>query len=486
METLINIPWAIFLILLPLAGAITCFLWPEKTKIVGLSTIVSVVISVAGLTWVMVKNGPFHHTVGGWGAPLGIDLYADGLSLLMLIITSLVGLGISIYATGYFNSNYSIRFWPLWLFIMAALNALFLSADIFNFYITLELMGLAAVALTALGTSTDSLTGAMRYLLATLLGSLVYLFGVALLYHNFGSVDIMILSQRIESTPIVWAALGLMSTGLLLKTALFPLHFWLPSAHASAPAPVSAILSALIIKASFYILLRIWLDIFAPLGYELVATLFGVFGSVAILWGSIQALLQTRLKLLIAYSTIAQIGYLFLAFSLAISGAMTAWSAVIYLMFSHALAKSAMFLVAGNLMHFCGHDRIKDLDRIAQRLPVTAAAFALAGVSIVGLPPSGGFIGKWFLLETALQQEQWAFTAVIMLGSLLAAGYIFKVLGFAFTQAVTPYDPHAIPAHMEWAALLLACMSIIVGFFSSPLLFIVDIGNPFEISELKR
>jgi len=480
----LEIPWAVVLILLPLSGAMACFLWPAVAKSVGLVTVSMLALSVAGLVWQVMEYGVYRHAVGGWGAPLGIDLYADGLSLLMLAMTALVGLAVSIYATGYFEQPHAARFWPLWLLLLAALNALFLAADIFNLYVTLELMGLAAVALSALSGSRDALGGAMRYLLATLLGSLAYLFGVALLYHGFGSVDMAILGQRLEATPIVWAALALMTTGLALKTALFPFHFWLPPAHASAPAPVSAVLSALVVKASFYILLRLWLEIFGPLGVEGVETLLGLLGAAAVLWGSVQALRQTRLKLLVAYSTVAQIGYLFLAFPLAAGSGITAWNAVAYLALSHALAKAAMFLVAGNLLRFGGHDRIADLDRVVQRLPLTVTAFALAGVSIMGLPPSGGFIGKWLLLEAALQQGRWDLAVVMMLGGLLAAGYVFKVLGFAFTQAGVPHESKTVPASMEWAALLLAVAAIVLGFLAAPLLALVGIGAPFGISEV--
>ena len=477
-ETLLNIPWGGILILLPLAGGMLCFLWQTVTKTVGLVTLFAVVLSVVGLAWQMVENGVYRHAVGGWDAPLGINFYADGLSLLMLTVTTLVGLGISFYATGYFEARRSAQFWPLWLFLLAALNALFLSTDIFNLYVTLELMGLAAVALTALSGGRDALTGAMRYLLATLLGSLAYLFGVALLYHGFGSVDIAILAQRVEAAPITWAALGLMSTGLMLKTALFPFYFWLPPAHGSAPAPVSAALSALVVKASFYLLLRLWLDIFGPLGAAGVESLFGLLGAAAVLWGSLLALRQNHLKLLIAYSTVAQIGYLFLAFSLA-AGVATA-----YLVLSHALAKAAMFLVAGNLLHLAGHDRITDLGRSVQSLPLSVSAFALAGVSIMGLPPSGGFIGKWLLLETALKQERWGMVAVIMLGGLLAAGYIFKVLRYAFIQSTASHCSRAVPVQMEWTALLLACAAILLGFLASPLLSLFVIGDPFAINEV--
>ena len=470
-----QIPWEVMLMLLPLAGAMACFLLPRRTLLLGLISALGVVVCVAGLGWLMLEQGAQRYAVGGWGAPLGIDLYADGLSLLMLMMTALVGLGVSVYSIGYFERRQAVLFWPLWLLLWSALNALFLSADIFNLYVTLELLGLAAVALVALAGSANALTAAMRYLLVNMLASLCYLLGVALLYHNFGSVDIAILAQRVEPSPAVWAAMGLMSAGLLLKSALFPLHFWLPPAHSSAPAPVSALLSALVVKASFYILLRLWLEIFPPAGAAL-GQLFGVLGAAAVLWGGIQALRQTRLKLLIAYSTVAQLGYLFLAFPL---GSTLAWKGSLYLLLSHALAKAAMFMAAGNILHFCGHDRITDLDRVAQRLPVTMTAFALAGVSIVGLPPSGGFIGKWMLLEAALRDGQWWWVVTLILGGLLAAAYIFKVIGYAFTQAGMLRQTSKVPMTMEWAALALALAALLLGLVALWPLSLMEIGLPF-------
>jgi formate hydrogenlyase subunit 3/multisubunit Na+/H+ antiporter MnhD subunit len=299
-----------------------------------------------------------------------------------------------------------------------------------------------------------------------------------LLYHGFGSVDIATLGARVDAGPVVWAALALMTTGLVLKTALFPLHFWLPPAHASAPAPVSAVLSALVVKASFYILLRIWLEIFGAMGGGTDA-LLGLFGAAAVLFGSVQALRQARLKLLVAYSTVAQIGYLFMAFPLAAAAGSSAWHAVLYLAVSHALAKAALFLAAGNLLQFGGHDRIADMDRVVQRLPYTAAALALGGVSIMGLPPSGGFVGKWLLLEAALAQGRWDLAVVMVLGGLLAAAYVFKVLGHAFMQAEVTHEPRAVPVVMEWAALLLAGGAIALGFVAVPAFSLLEIGQPF-------
>ena len=166
------VPWGAVVIILPLFGAIACFLWPNASRSLALVAVFGMLLSVAGLAFQLVASGATRHLIGGWGAPLGIELFADGLSLLMLAITALVGLAISVYSTGYFQARRLAQFWPLWLFLLAALNALFLSADIFNLYVTLELAGLAAVALTALTDDRDALPAAMRYLLANLLGSL--------------------------------------------------------------------------------------------------------------------------------------------------------------------------------------------------------------------------------------------------------------------------------------------------------------------------
>jgi formate hydrogenlyase subunit 3/multisubunit Na+/H+ antiporter MnhD subunit len=472
----------VLLIFFPLIGMLLSFVFSRQAAVLGIATAVVVFVSAIVLTSSLTQ--PQRYAIGGWGAPLGIDLLVDGLSLSMVLMTATVGLAVSLYASGYFygKPQLSRAFWPLWLGLWAALNGLFLSADIFNLYVTLELLGLSAVALAALGGSAAALGGAMRYLLVSLLGSLLYLLGVALLYHAYGSVDIAILGERASAEPVTLAALVLMTSGLILKTALFPFHFWLPPAHASASSPVSAVLSALVIKASFYILLRLWLEIFQPLPQgEGITQLLGLLGGLAVIWGSLMALRQTRLKLLIAYSTVAQLGYLFLGFPLAAASGSTAWQAVIYLALSHALAKAAMFMAAGNIMQFGGHDRIADLDRVVQRLPLSLAAFAIAGISIMGLPPSGGFIGKWLLLQAAIESGQWWWVVVILLGGMLAAAYLFKVIGFAFTRAPVSHNTGAVQPLMEWTALVLALGTVVLGLWASEPLSWMAIGAPLEM-----
>ncbi len=468
-----GLDWTLAVVFVPLAGALLCFLLLRRAALLGSIAAVLTAIATLGLTLDVVAEGAQRTVLGGWEAPLGIRWLADGLSASLMAMTASVGVAVSIYAAAYFRDEHTERafFWPLWLLLWTALNALFLSADLFNLYVTLELLGFAAASLTALGGGAAALAGAIRYLMVSVLGSLSYLLGVALIYHACGTIDIALVAACIGDAPrpAIQAAIGAIIAGLLLKTALFPFHFWLPPAHGSAPAPVSAVLSALVVKASFYLLLRFWIDVLDG-GRPWLAELLGVLGAAAVIWGSVLALRQERLKLLIAYSTVAQIGYFFMAFPLSVSGHAAAWTGALYLALAHGLAKAAMFLSAGNLMRFGRQDRIAELDRAVYRLPLTLTAFTLAGVSIMGLPPSGGFIGKWLMLEAAFQQGRLGLAAVMLLGGVLAAAYVFKVVGSAFTPSAREHRGVAVPAAMEWSALLLAVAAILLG-LTLPLLW---------------
>ena len=220
-------------------------------------------------------------------------------------------------------------------------------------YVALELLTFAAVPLVCLDGRAETLQAALRYLLFALLGSILYLVGTALLYGAYGTLDIVLLSRRVHAEPATLVAAALMTVGLLAKTALFPLHLWLPPAHAGAPAAGSAVLSALVVKGSFFIVVRLWFDVMPGVPGFAATQLLAGLGAAAILFGSVVALRQERLKLLIAYSTLAQIGYLFLMFPLAFAPASAqlesggALSGGLLQAISHATAKAAMFMSAG-------------------------------------------------------------------------------------------------------------------------------------------
>ena len=486
----IGAQWIVAPIVLPLAAAtLACLLRVRAAVAVSLLVSPAILAAVAGLGVRVIAEGPQRYRLGGWEAPLGIELYADGLSVFMLLMTAFVGAAASAYAAGFFprgggrpadRANGGASFWPLWMFLWAALNGLFLSADLFNLYVTLELLGLSSAALVALGGGAAALSAGMRYLLVSLTGSLAYLFGVALLYGAFGVLSLDGLRELVVPVAGAYAALALVTVGMALKTALFPLHFWLPPAHANAPAPVSALLSALVVKASFYLILRLWFDVFPEeVATPVAAQLLGLLGAGAIVWGSLLALGQRRLKLLVAYSTVAQIGYLFLLFPLAVGGGFDAWSGSVYHAFSHAFAKAAMFMAAGAIAVALGHDEIGGMDGLFQHLPLSVASFAVAGVTLMGLPPSGGFTAKWLLLNAALEGGRWDLAAVILAGGLLAAGYVFLFLNHALLSAPAGKPSRPAPRGLEVTAFALAMASLTLGLLSAPLLDLLRVGAPF-------
>lgn len=473
---------------LPLLGALLCILIPSPRWQAGCSVAVGamqILLVVLLILSFQATLQPFYYVLGGWHAPLGIKLVVDGLSLVLLLTTATLVLGLTVYSVWYFSAWQSAGFWPLWWLLVAGLNAAFIAADVFNIYVALEMIGLASVALVALAGTRTALTAALRYALVGLLGSLCYLLGVALLYRVYGTLDMAQLAQYAQSDAITWLALSFISVGLLLKTALLPLHFWLPPAHSSAPAPVSAALSGLVVKASFYLMICFWLEVLVPVVNATATNFLGGLGAVAIIWGCIAAIRAQRLKLLIAYSTVAQLGYLFLMFPLAFpeySSRQMNQSAVAagaYFIIAHALAKAAMFLSAGNIMASLQHDNINKLHGLVRCNPLALLTFAIAGVSLIGLPPSGGFIAKWLMLNVAVENGQWWWVAIMLVGGLLTAVYIGRVLNIAFSGNNLPARESVtnVPAAMTGCALVVAILAIILGFNAEWILQLLEYGT---------
>ncbi len=481
------------LVVTPFAGALVCTLL--RGRATALAGRLTALATLAVTTWFVSRGGNasgLDHRLGGWGQPLGIEVHADGLSLIFLLLTSLTGAMVSLYAGSYFTartetSSAGNHFWPLWLFLWGGLHGLYLSSDVFNLYVLLEVASLSSVALATLSRRSAALSASLRYLLAAMVGSLVFLLGVTFLYASHGVLDIRPLGEAAAPTLPVIIAFGLMLFGLLIKTALLPFHFWLPPAHGNAAAPVSAILSALVIKGAYYLVLRIWFGVFPGLVTFPAAQFLGALGALAIVWGSLQAIRQKRLKLLVAHSTVSQIGYLFLLFPLTapsgIAGQardweLQAWTGGICQVFAHGVAKAALFMAVGNIIYALGTDRISSLHLIAGRMPLTTFTLGLAGVSLMGLPPSGGFVAKWMTLNAILASGQWWWVPVIVAGGLLTAGYVFLILGHAFRPPGRPHDLIPVPKVMEITALLLALSGIALGFQAEELIDLLGSG-PF-------
>jgi multicomponent Na+:H+ antiporter subunit D len=474
-------------ILLPVVGMILSFTPGGRNaeRIALCSTPFGFALACAIAFHVNRAGKPIVYLVGGLPPPLGIALRADGISAVMLVAAAVIVTAAAFYARpkfatpdGVSESRSSLTFWIMLQAIWAALNIIFVGGDLFNLYVALELLTFAAVPLVCIDGRPETIAAALRYLLFALFGSISYLLGVALFYGAHGTLDISLLAERVQSTPVVWTAAALMTCGLLAKTALFPLHLWLPPAHANAPAAASAVLSGLVVKGSFFLTLRLWFYILPALPAEKVAIVLGCLGSAAIIAGSVIALRQARLKLLIAYSTVAQIGYLFLVFPLA-TGASSAigWSAGVMQILAHAFAKAAMFFSAGLLAEALGHDQIVKLGGAARVLPLTFLTIALGGLSLVGLPPSGGFSAKWLMLQASVASGQWVWTLPILAGGLLAAGYVYRILTPALSddQISLVLPPKR---SQEVIALALTAVAIALGFAPQAFFDFLEIGRP--------
>jgi formate hydrogenlyase subunit 3/multisubunit Na+/H+ antiporter MnhD subunit len=316
----------------------------------------------------------------------------------------------------------------------------------------------------------DTLRAALRYLLFALAGSLLYLLGAVLLYGAYGTLDIAQLGAAVRPEPITWVVLALMTCGLLAKTALFPLHIWLPPAHAGAPAAASAVLSALMIKGSWFLLIRLWFDVMPGAVTLSAAQLLGALGAIAIVAGSVVALQQARLKLLVAYSTVAQIGYLFLMFPLAFdatSNSLLAGDALtggVLQGISHATAKASMFMAAGLIYAGLGHDRIAELAGVARAMPVTLLTFVLSGVALMGILPSGAWLAKKLLLDAASGSGQTWLTIVLQGGAFFTAAYVILVLANALRRPVGVLTlAKRVSPVSEYAALALALCSLLLA-----------------------
>ncbi len=463
-------------LVVPVAGVLLAFVAGGRhVERIALAAMLLGLVIAGAIAVAMARTGNgLVYLLGDWSPPLGVALRADWPSAVMMGITAVVICAVGVFAHGEFRipegsveARAPFAFWILLLAVSGALNTVFVAGDLFTLYVALELLTFAAVPLVCLDGHRETLTAAPRYLLFALLGSVLYLIGTVLLYGGYGTLDIVLLSQRIRADPVTLVAASLMTVGLLAKTALFPLHLWLPPAHAGAPAPASAVLSALVVKGSFFIVVRLWFDVMPGVPGVAAAQLLGALGAAAVVFGGVVALRQERLKLLIAYSTLAQIGYLFLMFPLAFDAGSAqlqrggALAGGMLQAISHATAKAAMFLAAGLIYSALGHDRIAALAGIARALPVSVLAFALGGVALMGAPPSGAYLAKKLLLEAASGTGQWWWELVLQAGGLFTAGYVALVLAHALDRAPEPLELRAPVSRVrEGAALALALGSL--------------------------
>jgi multicomponent Na+:H+ antiporter subunit D len=465
----------------PVVGAVlTTFTGQRLRGAIGMGSAVvtsAIAFALVGQIWAGGVALEHAFTVAG----LEVAVLADGLAATFVATTAVVGILASAFATMHHRRDPhpgDRAYWSLWLLLWGALHMLFVAGDLFTIYLMLELIAVTGVALVVLGGSARTHVAGTRYFFAEFAASATFLLGIGLIWREAGTVTLAALPQSLTATPLAGAGLALMTAGLLLKVPLVPLHFWLPGAHSLAPSTVSPILSAVVVKTAFVVLIRLWFMTMPDAATPGAAQLLGGLGALAVLWGSVNALRAGPVKLLIAHSTVAQLGFMFLLLPMAHAGAWGAWSGGIVQGVAHALAKAAALMAAAVFVRSAPGDAVADLGGTATRRPLATFAFAIAGLSLVGLPPSGGFVAKWYLLQASFNTGQWWWAVIIVIGSLLTAAYLMRVVKRAFAPADEDAELHVARDGREVIALLLALGALALGFRPTELLELLEIGAP--------
>ncbi len=430
-------------VVLPLIAAPICVLLGNARLAWGLAVAVSwaaLAISIALLVQTL-EGGDISYLLGSWPAPWGIEYRIDVLNSLVLLLVS----GTAAVVLPFARRSAAIEiaphqqhyFYCMMLLCLAGLLGIAITGDAFNVFVFLEISSLSTYALVAMGRNRKALTAAFQYLVMGTIGATFYLIGVGLLYMMTGTLNMADLSVRLEplhQTRPVLAAYAFIVVGMALKLALFPLHLWLPNAYTYAPSVVSAFLAATATKVAIYVLLRFTFTIFGAdfaFGVQPMSLMLFVPALLAIFAGSLVAIFQENTKRLLAYSSVAQIGYIVLAIALATAAGLEA--GLVHL-FNHALMKGALFLALGCVFYRIGSVALADMAGLAKEMPFTMAAFVMAGLSLIGVPLTAGFISKWLLLQAVLDLGLWWLALLILLSSLLAIIYIWRVIEVAYFQ----------------------------------------------------
>ncbi len=433
----------------------------------------------AALLLATTEFGTISYAIGSWPPPWGIEYRVDAANALVALLVSAIALVVLPYARRSVSAEIGQErlylFYALLMLCLAGLLGIAVTGDAFNLFVFLEVSSLATYVLIALGRNRRALTAAYQYLILGTIGATLYVTGVGLLYLATGTLNLADMAARLadvpDKRPLV-AGLAFITAGVGLKLALFPLHAWLPNAYTFAPSAVSAFLAATATKVAVYVLMRIYFSVYGvdavfrdmPLGPVLA-----VLSVAALFIASAAAIVQKDLKRLLAYSSIAQIGYITLGISLGSAPGLTA--AVAHLV-NHGITKGALFLLAGAIALRAGGTGFDRVAGLGRTMPLTAFAFVLGGLSLIGVPGTAGFASKWALVAAAIGAGHWWIAGAVLLSSLLAVAYVWKFVECAYFReppADAP-EPGEAPADMTVPAFALTAAVIAAGLFAWPVL----------------
>ena len=413
---------------------------------------IALAISIQLLIQVL-ATGTISYELGGWAAPWGIEYRVDSVNAFVLLIVS----GISAVTAPYAHKTVvkeipedrHYLFYAAYLLCLTGLLGITITGDAFNVFVFLEISSLSSYVLISLGSERKALTAAYQYLVMGTIGATFFLIGVGLIYAMTGTLNMADIATRldaVENTRTVLAAFAFITVGLGLKLALFPLHLWLPNAYAYAPSAVTVLLAATATKVAIYTMLRFVFTLFGSdfaLDVTFLAEFLMALALVGVFAASITAIFQNNVKRMLAYSSVAQVGYMLLGVSFF---SVTGLTGGIVHLFNHAMMKGALFMALGAVFYRLGSVHIDGMRGLGKQMPLTMFAFVLGGLSLIGLPLTVGFISKWYLILAALERGWWPIAGLILLSSLLAVAYIWRVVEAAYFREPATHHPRATEA----------------------------------------
>lgn len=462
-------------VVVPLFGALLAAFARRGTTAYVVALAVSWLMPVVSALLLLqaLHGGPISYHLGGWAPPWGIEYRIDVFNGLVLMMVSVVGAVIMPFAyrsvAAEIDSDKQAWFYSMYLLSLTGLLGITITGDAFNAFVFLEVSSLSSYVLIALGRDRRALLASFQYLIMGTIGATFYVIGIGLLYTVTGSLNIADIGSRLaaataEQPNAVFAALGFITVGLGLKLAIFPLHVWLPNAYAYAPSVVSAFLAATSTKVAVYLLMRFIFGVFGNARdfYSLPISDFFLALSVAAMFvAAFVAIFETNIKRMLAYSSVSQIGYITLGIGLANKASLT--GSVVHLV-NHAMMKGALFLALGAVVFRIDSVRLDALAGLGRRMPVTMAAFTVAGFGLVGTPGTVGFISKWYLVIGALEAGSWLLVFLIVGSSLLALVYVGRVVEVVWFRDTVPTAAKASDPPLSMLLPILAIAAAVVYF----------------------
>lgn len=432
----------VLIVLLPLSAALLSplfsYLHRQAGKWIAILSLFGAFLCSVGLLLQVVANGgeAIHYWMGDWMPPLGIEFVVDPINGVIVTMITFVALCSAIYSTPFLKKNnwlYMGGYYTLMALLCVGLSGMTLTGDAFNLYVYLEIASLSGYGLIALGGNKGTLA-AFRYLLIGTIAASLYLLALGFMYSMTGSLnmaDLSVLLQDKMDSPLIIMSIALLIAAFGIKAALFPFHGWQPDAYTYSHPGAAPLISGVMSKVPAYAMLRFFFYLFGAqhLFVQHGLTVIGILGALGIILGSVMAIAQDDFRRMLAYSSVAQIGYI--GVGLAIGSFYGLIGAVLHII-NHAFMKGSLFMVIGGVRYRFGEVSISKLGQIGKKMPFTVFTLVIAALAMIGIPPTGGFFSKWYIMLGAMQTEQYIYVAVLVISSLLNAVYFFRVLENVF------------------------------------------------------